>query len=186
MGIARHWQPVLKTYIKPFTTARMSTVRFFPPRFWPAGLKAPPTPTQRPSDHSGTEDNHGHSEHGLRLSTSDCSCESGQKHRIKVILSIQVIFEWTLRKTSRRTSVARQIETRRRTAIPGEAKMIDPPFLRTRNGIFSIQEERIDRSSGECWLREGKKALPFFKKSSAFFALEELLQECHSYSSIGG
>jgi hypothetical protein len=55
-----------------------------------------------------------------------------------------------LRKTGRKTRLARQIETRRRTAIPGEAKMIDSPFHRTQNGVFSIQEERIDRSSGEC------------------------------------
>ena len=35
---------------------------------------------------------------------------------------------------------------------PGEAKMIDAPFDRTQNGVFSIQEERID-SSGECRFR---------------------------------
>jgi hypothetical protein len=28
--------------------------------------------------------------------------------------------------------------------------MIDSPFHRTQNGVFSIKEERIDRSSGEC------------------------------------
>jgi hypothetical protein len=28
--------------------------------------------------------------------------------------------------------------------------MIDSPFFRTQSGVFSIQEERIDRSSGEC------------------------------------
>ncbi|MBW4034592.1 MAG: type 1 glutamine amidotransferase-like domain-containing protein [Proteobacteria bacterium] len=49
--------------------------------------------------------------------------------------------------------MARQIETRRRTAIPEEAKMIDSPFSRTQNGVFSIQEERIDRSSGECRMK---------------------------------
>jgi len=31
-GIARHWQPVESTYIRPFTTSRMSTLRFPPPR----------------------------------------------------------------------------------------------------------------------------------------------------------
>jgi hypothetical protein len=56
----------------------------------------------------------------------------------------------SLRKTGRKTSVAHQIKARRRTAIPEEAKMIDSPFLRTQNGVFSLQEERIDRSSGEC------------------------------------
>ena len=30
--MARHWQPVESTYIKPFTTSRMSTVRLPPPR----------------------------------------------------------------------------------------------------------------------------------------------------------
>jgi len=28
--------------------------------------------------------------------------------------------------------------------------MIDSPFFQTKNGVFSIEEERIDRSSGEC------------------------------------
>jgi hypothetical protein len=28
--------------------------------------------------------------------------------------------------------------------------MTDSPFHRTQNGVFSIQKERIDRSSGEC------------------------------------
>jgi hypothetical protein len=30
-GIARHWQPVLSTYIRPFITSRTSTVRLLPP-----------------------------------------------------------------------------------------------------------------------------------------------------------
>jgi len=40
LGIARHWQPVESTYIKPFTTARISTVRFPPPRF-AGGISGP-------------------------------------------------------------------------------------------------------------------------------------------------
>ena len=32
LGIARHWQPVLKTYIRPLTTSPTSTVRLLPPR----------------------------------------------------------------------------------------------------------------------------------------------------------
>ena len=35
--IARHWEMVLKTYIKPLTTSRTFTVRLLPPRF-PAGM----------------------------------------------------------------------------------------------------------------------------------------------------
>src|SRR5260370_22861669 len=31
-GIARHWQPVLSTYIRPLTSSRTSTVRLLPPR----------------------------------------------------------------------------------------------------------------------------------------------------------
>jgi len=54
-----------------------------------------------------------------------------------------------LRKTGRKTSVARQLATRRRTTIPGQVKMTGSPFHRTKNGVFFIQEERIDRSSGE-------------------------------------
>lgn len=37
--------------------------------------------------------------------------------------------------------------------------MIDSPFLRTQNGVFSIQEERIDRSSGECRVIKGMQML---------------------------
>src|SRR3954447_9481262 len=32
LGIARHWQPVLRMYINPFTTSRTFTVRLLPPR----------------------------------------------------------------------------------------------------------------------------------------------------------
>src|SRR3954467_2732849 len=32
LGIARHWQPVLRMYISPFTTSRTFTVRLLPPR----------------------------------------------------------------------------------------------------------------------------------------------------------
>ena len=32
LGIARHWQPVLRMYIRPFTTSRTSTFRLRPPR----------------------------------------------------------------------------------------------------------------------------------------------------------
>jgi len=52
--------------------------------------------------------------------------------------------------TGWKISVAGKIETRRWRAIPGEAKMIDSPFHQTQNGVFSIQEEQIDRQSGEC------------------------------------
>jgi hypothetical protein len=31
-GIARHWQPVERTYIRPFTTSRIFTLRLPPPR----------------------------------------------------------------------------------------------------------------------------------------------------------
>ena len=32
LGIARHWQPVLRIYISPLTTSRTFTVRLLPPR----------------------------------------------------------------------------------------------------------------------------------------------------------
>src|SRR3954452_2020170 len=32
LGIARHWPPVLRMYISPFTTSRTFTVRLLPPR----------------------------------------------------------------------------------------------------------------------------------------------------------
>src|SRR4029077_19845914 len=31
-GMARHWQPVDRIYMRPFTTSRMITVRLSPPR----------------------------------------------------------------------------------------------------------------------------------------------------------
>ncbi len=39
-GSAAHWQPVLSTYITPFTTARRSIVRLLPPRF-AGGINGP-------------------------------------------------------------------------------------------------------------------------------------------------
>ena len=38
MGIARHWQPVLRIYIRPFITSRRLTDRLLPPGL-PGGIK---------------------------------------------------------------------------------------------------------------------------------------------------
>ena len=48
-GIARHWQPVDRTYISPFTTSRMSTVRLPPPRL-AGGINGSTAPIPRRSD----------------------------------------------------------------------------------------------------------------------------------------
>jgi hypothetical protein len=39
-GSAAHWQPVLRMYITPLTTARTSTVRLLPPRL-AGGMSGP-------------------------------------------------------------------------------------------------------------------------------------------------
>src|SRR6266446_5621641 len=42
-GIARHWQPVERMYIKPFTTSRMITLRL-PPPVLPGGISGSTSP----------------------------------------------------------------------------------------------------------------------------------------------
>jgi hypothetical protein len=39
-GSAAHWQPVLRMYLTPFSTARSSIVRLLPPRF-AGGISGP-------------------------------------------------------------------------------------------------------------------------------------------------
>src|SRR3954468_22913542 len=72
LGIARHWQPVLRMYISPFTTSRTFTVRLLPPRL-PGRMSGSPWLHSSSSNRSDTAVCCGRTAHGSRSSTSATS-----------------------------------------------------------------------------------------------------------------
>ena len=96
-GCARHWQPVLRTYISPLTTSRTSTVRLLPPRL-ARGISGSTRPIPRQSGRSDSAACCGHIGCGSRSSTSASSCESGaQTWKSQAIPETQDDFGPTLR-----------------------------------------------------------------------------------------
>ena len=77
-GIAAHWHPVLRIYIRPLTTSRTLTVRLLPPRL-ANGIMGPQATTPRRSDHSDSVAFGDRSDRGFQWSTSSASCESDRR-----------------------------------------------------------------------------------------------------------
>src|SRR6516162_3699630 len=93
----RHWQPVLRMYITPFMTARMSTTRLPPPRL-AGGITARHMPIRHQSGRSDISSDRGRTSPGSCPSTMEAppSNQVGL-HRIQVIQRTQEVFGRTLR-----------------------------------------------------------------------------------------